>query len=47
MASKENRHIRPAALDVCRTLNLIKADKAVPAKELLHRIVAMLTKLAR
>ena len=36
-----------AALDVCRTLDLVKADKAVPAKELLHRIVAMLTKLAR
>ncbi len=36
-----------AAVDVCRTLELINADKATQAKELLHRIVAMLTKLAR
>ena len=36
-----------AAVDVCRTLELIGTDQATPAKELLHRIVAMLTKLAR
>lgn len=36
-----------AAVDVCRTLELLDERKAVEAKELLHRIVAMLTKLAR
>ena len=36
-----------AAVDVCCTLEVIGADQAVQAKELLHRIVAMLTKLGR
>ena len=36
-----------AAVDVCRTLELLDERKAVEATERLHRIVAMLTKLAR
>jgi four helix bundle protein len=36
-----------AAVDVCRTLGLVKSEQADEAKGLLHRIVAMLTKLAR
>ena len=34
-----------AAVDVCRALELIGNDRASEAKTLLHRIVAMLTKL--
>lgn len=36
-----------AAVDVCRILEFIQVDKAKEAKDLLQRIVAMLTKLAR
>ena len=36
-----------AAIDVCKVLELISSEKQKSAKELLHRIVAMLTKLAR
>jgi four helix bundle protein len=36
-----------AAIDVCRTLDLIDNNRADEAKQLLHRIVAMLTKLGR
>ena len=36
-----------AAMDVCQVLGLIDDVKAKEAKELLHRIVAMLTKLSR
>ena len=36
-----------AAIDVCRVLELIKEQDQKSSKELLHRIVAMLTKLAR
>ena len=36
-----------AAIDVCKVLSLISDDKQKSAKDLLHRIVAMLTKLAR
>jgi len=36
-----------AAMDVCQVLGLIDDAKAKEAKELLHRIVAMLTKLSR
>jgi four helix bundle protein len=35
-----------AAMDVCRVLNLIDEQRVSDAKTLLHRIVAMLTKLA-
>jgi len=36
-----------ATIDVCRVMELISAEKQQSSKELLHRIVAMLTKLAR
>lgn len=36
-----------ASIDVCRVLNLITAQRQKLAKDLLHRIVAMLTKLAQ
>ena len=36
-----------AAIDVCRVLELIKEQDLKSSKELLHRIVAMLTVLAR
>lgn len=36
-----------AAIDVCKTLGLLADGKANEGKELLQRIVAMLTKLAR
>jgi hypothetical protein len=36
-----------AAIDVCQVLSLISDEKQKSAKELLHRMVAMLTKLAR
>lgn len=36
-----------AAMDVCRVLKLVEEKRAQDAKELLHRIVSMLTKLSR
>ena len=36
-----------AAMDVCRELGLVDEERIKKAKELLTRIVAMLTKLAR
>ena len=36
-----------AAMDVCHTLNLIDSQRHEEIKHLLHRIVAMLTKLSR
>ncbi len=36
-----------AAIDVCRILSLVDEQKQQTTKLLLHRIVAMLTKLAR
>jgi len=36
-----------AAIDVCKTLDLVDDQTCKTAKELLHRIVSMLTKLAQ
>lgn len=36
-----------AAMDVCKVLKLVDEKRIHTAKELLHRIVSMLTKLAR
>ena len=36
-----------AALDVCSLLGIVKSEDKLKAKELLHRIVSMLTKMMR
>ena len=36
-----------AAVDVCRVLKIVDEKRAQDAKDLLHRIVSMLTKLSR